>query len=81
MSTFACLLLCALLGAVCNSLVKTESSPEPQYSPCYFNGTWYDHGASIPDPCNFCFCSNGNKACTLMACFDTEGNPFPIPQN
>ncbi|BFZ15871.1 hypothetical protein BsWGS_18910 [Bradybaena similaris] len=77
MSAFVCLLLCALLGAVCDgSLIKRESSPERQYSPCYVNGTWYPDGASIPDPCNNCFCTNGHHACTMRACFDAEGNPF-----
>ncbi|BFZ09540.1 hypothetical protein BsWGS_12579 [Bradybaena similaris] len=69
MSAFVCLLVCALLGVACTgSIVKRESSPEPQYSPCYYNGKWYASGDSVPDPCNKCRCGNGSIACTKMAC-------------
>ncbi|BFZ15867.1 hypothetical protein BsWGS_18906 [Bradybaena similaris] len=79
MSTFACLLLCALLGAVCNSLVKRESPPEPQYSPCYINGTWYPHGSRTGDLCDRCGCLDGRQFCQKNACYDAAGNLVPTP--
>ncbi|BFZ09539.1 hypothetical protein BsWGS_12577 [Bradybaena similaris] len=71
MSAFVCLLVCALLGVACSgSIVKRESSPEPQYSPCYYKETWYSHGDSLPHPCNLCTCQNGSES----------RRPSPIPE-
>ncbi|BFZ15868.1 hypothetical protein BsWGS_18907 [Bradybaena similaris] len=79
MSVFVCLLLCALLGAVCNgSLVKRESPPEPQ-SPCYIKNTWYPHGSLTGDLCDRCRCSNGLQICFRSACYDAEGKLVPTP--
>lgn len=35
---------------------------------CTHNGVQYRNGASFPDDCNTCTCTDGLTSCTKMAC-------------
>ena len=52
------------------STFKFLGSEEPSGAGCQYNGKTYKDGEAVPsiDKCNSCSCSNGQIACTAMAC-------------
>ena len=69
----ACTLACGGSG------MKTTQKADGQVTTCSYGGKTYNPGDSFRDDCNTCTCgSNGEIACTLVACLtDAGSNPAP----
>lgn len=65
------LLICFIGGYALSASIQNQGVlPLPGQASCTYEGKTYRHGEGFPasDGCNTCGCSNGEVACTLIAC-------------